>query len=85
MVVQSTLTTIGLMVDELIGIQEIVLKSIEKNYKTVRGLSGASILGNGRVALILDVDALIELATRTAVGRSTPERDRLTTTSRQDS
>ncbi|WP_169979364.1 chemotaxis protein CheA [Tautonia rosea] len=63
-VVQSTLTTIGLMVDDLIGIQEIVLKSIERNYRTVRGLSGASILGNGRVALILDVDALIELSTR---------------------
>jgi two-component system chemotaxis sensor kinase CheA len=83
-VVQSTLTTIGLMVDELIGIQEIVLKSIEKNYKTVRGLSGASILGNGRVALILDVDALIELATRPTPVRSKPERE-LLTTSRQDS
>jgi two-component system chemotaxis sensor kinase CheA len=63
-VVQSSTVTIGLMVDELIGIQEIVLKSIEKNYRAVRGLSGASILGNGRVALILDVDTLIELATR---------------------
>ncbi|QDV36849.1 chemotaxis protein CheW [Tautonia plasticadhaerens] len=63
-VVQSSTATVGLVVDELIGIQEIVLKSIEKNYRPVRGLSGASILGNGRVALILDVDALIELATR---------------------
>ncbi|MEW4567322.1 chemotaxis protein CheA [Tautonia sp. JC769] len=77
-VVQSTLTTVGLMVDELIGIQEIVLKSIEKNYRTVRGLSGASILGNGRVALILDVDALIEMATRPAPGRSQHDRELLT-------
>jgi two-component system chemotaxis sensor kinase CheA len=69
-VVQSSTVTIGLMVDELIGIQEIVLKSIEKNYRAVRGLSGASILGNGRVALILDVDALMELTTRGPSPRS---------------
>ena len=67
-VVQSSLATVGLVVDELIGIQEIVLKSIEKNYRAVRGLSGASILGDGRVSLILDVDALIELATTGSAG-----------------
>lgn len=52
-------TTIGLRVDELIGIQEIVLKSIDRNFRPIPGLSGASILGDGRVSLILDIDAVI--------------------------
>jgi two-component system chemotaxis sensor kinase CheA len=42
--------------------QEVVLKSIEKNYRAIPGLSGASILGDGRVSLILDVDALVTMA-----------------------
>ncbi|MGC8641210.1 MAG: chemotaxis protein CheW [Isosphaeraceae bacterium] len=49
------------MVNELIGMQEVVLKSLEKNYRSIPGLSGASILGDGRVSLILDVDALITM------------------------
>ncbi|MDR3618575.1 MAG: chemotaxis protein CheA [Paludisphaera borealis] len=61
-VVQNGETTIGLVVDQMIGMQEVVLKSLEKNYRTVSGLSGASILGDGRVSLILDVDAVIDLA-----------------------
>jgi two-component system chemotaxis sensor kinase CheA len=61
-VVQNGDTTIGLVVDHLIGMQEVVLKSLEKNYRAVPGLSGASILGDGRVSLILDVDAVIALA-----------------------
>lgn len=61
-VVQNGETTIGLIVDELIGMREVVLKSLERNYRSVPGLSGASILGDGRVCLILDVDALITLA-----------------------
>ncbi len=60
-VVQNGETTIGLIVDELIGMQEVVLKSLEKNFRTVEGLSGASILGDGRVSLILDVDAAINM------------------------
>ena len=42
--------------------QEAVLKSLEKNFRPVPGLSGASILGDGRVSLILDIDSLITLA-----------------------
>jgi two-component system chemotaxis sensor kinase CheA len=61
-VVQNGETTIGLLVDQLIGMQEVVLKSIEKNFRAIPGLSGASILGDGRVSLILDVDALITMA-----------------------
>ncbi|PKL38053.1 MAG: hypothetical protein CVV44_12865 [Spirochaetae bacterium HGW-Spirochaetae-1] len=50
---------IGLMVDFLEGKLEIVIKSLEQNYKTVEGLAGASILGDGSICLILDVAAMI--------------------------
>jgi two-component system chemotaxis sensor kinase CheA len=69
-IVQNGETTIGLVVDQLIGMQEVVLKSIEKNFRAIHGLSGASILGDGRVSLILDVDALIA----TAAGRMEPQK-----------
>ena len=58
--------TIGLMVDGLIGMQEVVLKSLEKNFRSVPSLSGASILGDGRVSLILDIDALIGMVAQDA-------------------
>ncbi len=63
-VVQNGETTIGLAVDQLIGMQEVVLKSLETNYRSVPCLSGASVLGDGRVALILDVDSVIERSGR---------------------
>jgi two-component system chemotaxis sensor kinase CheA len=59
-VVSNGEASLGLIVDELLGMQEAVLKSLERNFRPVPGLSGASILGDGRVALILDVDALID-------------------------
>ena len=52
---------IALMVDELLGQQQVVIKSLETNYRHVEGLSGATILGDGNVALILDVAGLISL------------------------
>jgi two-component system chemotaxis sensor kinase CheA len=69
-IVSNGETTLGLMVDELFGIQEAVLKSLEKNFRPVPGLSGASVLGDGRVSLILDVDALIEMVARPLSARS---------------
>src|SRR5262249_46458313 len=63
-VVQNGETTIGLLVDQLIGMQEVVLKSLEKNFRSIPGLSGASILGDGRVSLILDLDAVIDMVAR---------------------
>jgi two-component system chemotaxis sensor kinase CheA len=66
-VVQNGETTIGLLVDQLIGMQEVVLKSLEKNYRAIPGLSGASILGDGRVSLILDLDAVIDMMARRPV------------------
>ncbi len=53
---------IGLFVDELLSQQQIVIKSLETNYKQVAGISGATILGDGSVALILDVIGLIKLS-----------------------
>ena len=56
-------TNFGIILDELCGHQQVVVKSMEESYGTVPGVGGATILGNGRVALILDVDKLSELAT----------------------
>ncbi len=52
----------GLFVDELLGQQQVVIKSLETNYKRVEGISGATILGDGSVALILDIPGLIRIA-----------------------
>jgi two-component system chemotaxis sensor kinase CheA len=49
---------VGLVVDELVGQQQVVVKSLEANYGEVEGIGGATILGNGRVALILDIAGL---------------------------
>jgi two-component system chemotaxis sensor kinase CheA len=49
---------LGVVVDDLVGQQQVVVKSLESNYGHVPGIGGATILGNGRVALILDVPGL---------------------------
>ncbi len=46
---------VGILVDDVIGQQQVVIKSLENNYKSVPGLAGATVLGDGSVALILDV------------------------------
>lgn len=55
---------IGLLVDELLGQQQVVIKSLETNYQRVAGLSGATILGDGTVSLILDISGLIEMSAK---------------------
>ena len=52
---------IALAVDELIGQHQVVLKSMESNYRRIPYISGATIMGDGRVALILDVAALVRI------------------------
>ncbi len=52
----------GLFVDDLLGQQQVVIKSLETNFRPVEGVSGATILGDGTVALILDVTGLIKLS-----------------------
>jgi two-component system chemotaxis sensor kinase CheA len=53
---------IGILVDDLLGQMQVVMKSIETNYEKVEGLSAATILGDGQVAFILDVPGLSRLA-----------------------
>ena len=52
----------ALLVDELVGQHQVVVKSIEANYRRIQGISGATIMGDGKVALIIDVAALVKLA-----------------------
>ena len=58
----------GLVVDELCGHQQVVIKSIEESYGSVPGIAAATILGNGRVAFILDVEKLSDLAVNSPLG-----------------
>ena len=58
-VVESGGMRMALRVDELLGQQQVVVKNLEANYTKVDFVSGATILGDGRVALILDVDSLV--------------------------
>lgn len=51
----------ALLVDDIVGHQQFVIKSVEKNFRRVEGALGATILGDGRVALIIDVSALWEM------------------------
>ncbi len=52
----------ALLVDTIQGQRQVVIKSLEANYRRVDGIAAATILGDGRVALILDVDAVVENA-----------------------
>ncbi|HEX6999714.1 MAG TPA: chemotaxis protein CheA [Gammaproteobacteria bacterium] len=60
-VVESAQDRAALAVDELIAQHQVVIKSLERNYRRVPGISGATIMGDGRVALILDVDMLTRI------------------------
>ncbi len=68
-IVESENTKFGILVNELLEQQQIVIKSIENNYKKVPGLTGATILGDGRVALILDVAGFQQTADRIKISR----------------
>jgi len=58
-VVEAEGGRVALLVDELLGQQQVVVKNLEANYRKVHDVSGATIMGDGRVALILDVGSLI--------------------------
>ena len=49
------------MVDKILGKQEIVLKPLETHYRAVRGLSGAAVLGDGTVILVVDIVGIIQI------------------------
>jgi len=58
-VVEADGSRVVLLVDELLGQQQVVVKNLESNYRKVQNVSGATILGDGKVALILDTGALV--------------------------
>ena len=58
-VVEAEGGRVALLVDELLGQQQVVVKNLESNYRRVQDVSGATIMGDGRVALILDVGSLV--------------------------
>ena len=60
-VVESDGQRMGLLIDELLGQQQVVIKSLEHNYKKTEGFSGATILGDGTVALIIDMPGIMRL------------------------
>jgi two-component system chemotaxis sensor kinase CheA len=46
------------VVDDIIGQQQVVIKSLEENFESIEGIAGGTILGDGNVALIVDVQGL---------------------------
>ena len=60
-VVEDTGSRVGLVVDALLGKQEVVIKSLGETFASVRGLAGGAILGDGRIGLILDAHGIVEL------------------------
>jgi two-component system chemotaxis sensor kinase CheA len=59
MIVEADGQRVGVLVDELLSQQQVVIKSLETNFRQVTGLSGATMLGDGRVALILDIPGVL--------------------------
>jgi two-component system chemotaxis sensor kinase CheA len=62
LILEAEGNSFALQVDDLIGQQQVVIKSLEQNFRRIDGITGATIMGDGSVALILDVDALPRLA-----------------------
>lgn len=60
-IVSTSFREVGLIVDGLVGEREVVIKSIENGFHPIEGFSGATILGDGRVSLIVDVSALLRM------------------------
>jgi len=65
-VVEADGQKVGLMVDDLLAQQQVVIKSLKDNYQQVGGISGATILGDGSVAMILDIPGIIHMALENA-------------------
>jgi len=61
-VVEADNSKVGLFVDDLLAQQQVVIKSLEQNYQKVDGISGATILGDGKVALIVDISGVLKIA-----------------------
>ncbi len=64
LIAMSANRKVGFIVDGLNGKREIVIKSLEQNFKSVRGLIGASIMGDGRIIMVVDVQGLLDMTQR---------------------
>ena len=64
-VVEHATRRFALRVDELLSQQQVVIKNLQSNFRRVEGAMGATILGDGRVSLILDVAGLVKLWRKT--------------------
>ena len=60
-IVESDEKVYGFMVDDLLGQQQVVIKNLGKRFKGLPGISGGTILGDGRVGLILDVSGVVAM------------------------
>jgi two-component system chemotaxis sensor kinase CheA len=60
-VIEDAGTRVGLVVDALLGKQEVVIKSLGDSFSGVRGVAGGAILGDGRIGLILDAHGIVAL------------------------
>ncbi len=72
-ILESDGVKVALFVDALVGQHQVVIKSLEANYRKVAGIGGATIMGDGHVAMILDVLALIQMARATTNVTSQPK------------
>jgi two-component system chemotaxis sensor kinase CheA len=61
-VVEDSGHRVGILVDELLGQQQTVIKSLGETFGDVRGISGASIMSDGRIGLIMDIEGIVKLA-----------------------
>jgi two-component system chemotaxis sensor kinase CheA len=66
-VIQSQGHAFGVVVDALLGQHQTVIKPLSRMFRSLRGISGSSILGSGEVALIFDVVSLAQLAAQPAL------------------
>ena len=66
----------GLVADELVGSREIVVKSVGPQISSIRGISGATILGDGRIVIILDIGALVRAEWRARAAAPAPPREK---------
>ena len=76
-VVEGEGKKLGVVVDELLGQQQVVIKSLETNFKRIEGVSGATILGDGTVALILDISGLLRLSQQSSGMATRQQRTRV--------
>lgn len=74
-VIQTGTNRYGVVVDQLLGQHQTVIKPLGRMFRSLRGMSGSSILGNGEVALIFDVHSLSQLAAEPSLAYHQPPRD----------